>query len=46
MKKKKKKTKEEKDKNGDGLKRPLSAYMLFNNHRRPILKKEHQGKDL
>lgn len=44
-KKKKKKSKEEKQKNGgEGLKRPLSAYMLFNNHRRPILKKEHPGK--
>ena len=29
-----------KKKSGDdsGLKRPLSAYMLFNNHRRPVLK--------
>ena len=41
-KKKKKKSKEDKAKNGvDAIKRPLSAYMLFNNHRRPILKKEH-----
>lgn len=42
-KKKKKKTKEDKDKNGQVLKKPLSAYMLFNNHRRPIIKKEHPG---
>lgn len=41
-KKKKKKNKEDKDKSGgEALKRPLSAYMLYNNHRRPILKKEH-----
>lgn len=41
-KKKKKKSKDDKEKKGaEGLKRPLSAYMLFNNHRRPILKKEH-----
>jgi hypothetical protein len=44
-KKKKKKSKDDKDKNGvEGLKRPLSAYMLFNNYRRPILKKEHTSK--
>ena len=28
------------------MKKPLTAYMLFNNHRRPILKKEHTRKDL
>ena len=40
--KKRKKTKEEKQKSEkEGIKRPLSAYMLYNNHRRPILKKEH-----
>jgi hypothetical protein len=39
-KKKKKKNKEE-IKNGDGIKRPLSAYMLYNNYRRPVLRKEH-----
>ena len=27
------------------LKRPLSAYMLYNNHRRPVLRSEHPGKD-
>lgn len=44
-KKKKKKSKDDKDKNGvETLKRPLSAYMLFNNHRRPILKREHASK--
>lgn len=44
-KKKKKKSKDEKAKNGtEGLKKPLSAYMLFNNYRRPILKKEHPSK--
>lgn len=25
------------------LKRPLSAYMLYNNHRRPTLRNEHPG---
>lgn len=25
----------------DGLKRPLSAYMLYNNYRRPVLRSEH-----
>jgi len=40
-KKKKNKQKPSKDANGDDLKKPLTAYMLFNNHRRPILKKEH-----
>eukprot|EP00347_Sterkiella_histriomuscorum_P008729 403343976 len=39
--KKKKKTKEERKDGTEGLKRPLSAYMLFNNFRRPTLKKEH-----
>lgn len=43
-KKKKKKAKELKDANGDDLKKPLTAYMLFNNHRRPILKKEFPSK--
>jgi hypothetical protein len=27
--------------NGNELKRPLSAYMLYNNHRRPVLRQEH-----
>ncbi|CDW71542.1 fact complex subunit ssrp1 [Stylonychia lemnae] len=46
-KKKKKKSRDDKDKNGvDAIKRPLSAYMLFNNHRRPILKKEHAAMSL
>jgi len=30
-----------KDANGNELKRPLSAYMLYNNHRRPTLRSEH-----
>ena len=42
--KKKNKQKPSKDANGDDLKKPLTAYMLFNNHRRPILKKEHACK--
>jgi len=25
------------------MKRPLSAYMLYNNYRRPVLRKEHPG---
>jgi hypothetical protein len=29
------------DQNGNELKRPLSAYMLFANFRRPILKQDH-----
>lgn len=29
------------DANGNELKRPLSAYMLYNNHRRPVLRNEH-----
>jgi hypothetical protein len=29
------------DADGNELKRPLSAYMLYNNHRRPILRAEH-----
>ena len=33
-----------KDANGNDLKRPLTAYMLYNNFRRPILKEEHPGK--
>jgi hypothetical protein len=45
-KKKKKKALEVKDANGDNLKKPLTAYMLYNNHRRPILKKEFPGKSL
>jgi hypothetical protein len=32
------------DANGNELKRPLSAYMLYNNHRRPTLRSEHPGK--
>lgn len=45
-KKKKKKSKEETDIKNDGLKKPLSAYMLYTNHRRPALKKEHPCKIL
>jgi len=33
-----------KDINGNEVKRPLTAYMLFNNYRRPILRSEHPGK--
>ena len=43
-KKDKAKKKEIKDANGNVLKRPLSAYMLYNNHRRPTLRSEHPGK--
>ena len=32
------------DAEGNEIKRPLSAYMLYNNHRRPILRAEHPGK--
>lgn len=32
------------DANGNELKRPLTAYLLYNNFRRPILKAEHVGK--
>jgi hypothetical protein len=35
-----------KDENGNELKRPQTAYMLFNNYRRPILRNEHPGKSL
>ena len=43
-KKEKPKKKTPKDANGNELKRPLSAYMLYNNHRRPVLRNEHPGK--
>ena len=43
-KKEKAKKKVVKDANGNELKRPLSAYMLYNNHRRPTLRGEHPGK--
>ena len=43
-KKEKPKKKTPKDANGNDLKRPLSAYMLYNNHRRPVLRNEHPGK--
>ena len=43
-KKEKPKKKTPKDANGNELKRPLSAYMLYNNHRRPVLRQEHPGK--
>jgi hypothetical protein len=43
-KKKKDKKTPLKDSNGNELKRPLSAYMLFNNYRRPVLRAEHPGK--
>lgn len=41
----KKKEKASGDAAGNELKRPLSAYMLYNNHRRPTLRAEHPGKD-
>jgi hypothetical protein len=40
----KKEKKEKKKKNDDGLKRPLSAYMLFNNYRRPMLRQQNPRK--
>jgi len=43
-KKEKAKKKVVKDANGNEIKRPLSAYMLYNNHRRPTLRSEHPGK--
>jgi hypothetical protein len=45
-KKQKKEKVQLKDANGNDLKRPLTAYMLYNNFRRPILKEEHPGKSL
>lgn len=39
---KKKKNKEENKDNN--IKKPLSAYMLYNNHRRPVLRKEYPRK--
>ena len=41
---KKEKKSQIKDASGNDLKRPLSAYMLFNNYRRPVLRSEHPGK--
>lgn len=44
---KKQKAKQKKvlrDSNGESVKRPLSAYMLYNNFRRPVLQQEHSGK--
>ena len=32
--------------NGEVVKRPLSAYMLYNNFRRPVLQGEHPGKQI
>ena len=43
-KKEKKEKKVPTDAQGNELKRPLSAYMLYNNHRRPTLRTEHPGK--
>lgn len=43
-KKEKAKKKVIRDANGNEIKRPLSAYMLYNNHRRPTLRTEHPGK--
>jgi hypothetical protein len=33
-------------KGGQVLKKPLSAYMLYNNHRRPVLRSEYPRKSL
>jgi len=33
-----------KDINGNEVKRPLTAFKLFDNYRRPILRSEHPGK--
>lgn len=41
---KKDKKKRNDKKKDNGLKRPLSAYMLFNNNRRPIIKDEYPSK--
>eukprot|EP00351_Strombidinopsis_sp_SopsisLIS2011_P006015 CAMPEP_0116872048 /NCGR_PEP_ID=MMETSP0463-20121206/2679_1 /TAXON_ID=181622 /ORGANISM="Strombidinopsis sp, Strain SopsisLIS2011" /LENGTH=126 /DNA_ID=CAMNT_0004511641 /DNA_START=342 /DNA_END=722 /DNA_ORIENTATION=- len=43
---KKAKKKASKEKNGDGLKRPPSAYMLYNNYRRPVLRTENPKSSL
>jgi hypothetical protein len=44
-KKEKKKTKKQiKAENAPAVKRPLSAYMLFNNNRRPVLRQEYPRK--
>lgn len=44
-KKEKKKTKKQiREENAPAVKRPLSAYMLFNNNRRPILRGEYPSK--
>lgn len=40
----KKDKKKAKKKDNDGLKRPLSAYMLFNNERRPLLRENDPSK--
>jgi hypothetical protein len=42
LKEEKKKKKKEKD--PDALKRPLSAYMLYNNYRRPMLRELDSSK--
>ena len=39
-----KKIKRKKEKKEGAIKRPLSAYMLYSNHRRPILKLENTSK--
>lgn len=41
---KEKKAESKKKKDPHGLKRPLSAYMLFNNSKRPLIKQEYPGK--
>ena len=42
--KKVEKKKKKKEKDPDALKRPLSAYMLYNNYRRPMLREQQPGK--
>lgn len=43
-KKKDKKEKKKHKKDEDGPKRPLSAYMLYNNYRRPMLREQDPSK--
>jgi hypothetical protein len=38
------KKEEKKKKKNNGIKKPLSAYMLYNNNRRPMLRDEYPGK--
>lgn len=40
----KEKEKKKKKKDENGIKKPLSAFMLYTNHRRPIVREEYPGK--